>query len=53
VTARRAVAVVLAFAVVILLALGTTGCVHNPCDGHGGTRVLVGGVFFCNDGTRF
>jgi hypothetical protein len=45
-----ALAVALAWLVFVL---AVTGCVNNPCDHHGGTRELVSGWFYCNDGTVF
>jgi hypothetical protein len=37
----------------LVFVLAVTGCGSNPCDHHGGTRALVNGWFYCNDGTVF
>ncbi len=50
-TVRRILAaLVLAGAVLLALAGCTTGYPH-ACDGHGGTRGVLKGTYYCNDGS--
>ena len=39
-------------AVVLLATLALSGChLHEPCQGHGGIKGMVGGVIYCRDGS--
>lgn len=51
---RRIAAIITAAAVAIITALSVTGCDYgypHACDGHGGTRAVLKGVYYCHDGS--
>jgi hypothetical protein len=47
----RASYVLVIFAVVVLALTGCSAGYPHACDGHGGTRIQLKGVYYCNDGT--
>jgi hypothetical protein len=51
---RRFTRVVAGLAVIVVAALVLTGCSFgypHACDGHGGTRVVLKGIYYCHDGS--
>lgn len=51
---RRICLVAAALIGAAVLALSLAGCSYgypHACDGHGGTRVVIKGIYYCDDGS--
>jgi hypothetical protein len=48
---RAAVAALVAAAAVVLALTGCDYGYPHACDGHGGTRIVFKGIYYCHDGS--
>lgn len=51
---RRALRWLAGLALAAVVATGLAGCAYpfpNACEGHGGIRVLISGIYYCHDGS--